>query len=130
MTWGASRLVFETEMFLTGEFAERVSPPRHEQPGWRWLNALAHGDLQRLYALCAPSSSDHGVAWSAGGDWTKARRLLAFEVLVSVDDDAQALANLQRTVLQPLERKLLTGAHVETADELVRLTRDALASMA
>jgi hypothetical protein len=127
-----SRLIADTEAFLSGDYADHLRRCSAVVPGWARLNSFAHGDLERLRqverAFTAPRSA--AVADWIEETWRTAQQVLANELLELVDNDPEMLSRLQHTVLVPLELQLM---HTEaesglTAFELVQSTRAALRS--
>ncbi|HLN05345.1 MAG TPA: hypothetical protein VK217_03635 [Acidimicrobiales bacterium] len=96
-----AELIGDCEAFLAGHVAERIEGRAAGVPAWAWTNLLAHGserDLRSERAVDRPrqvTSSD---------EWRAARSYLAAEVL-NFASGLGSLAELQRTVLVPLEQQ-------------------------
>jgi hypothetical protein len=101
---GRSGLGDETEAFLAGRYLERTrtlqGDPRVEP--WMWLNAVAHGSLDRVQELAVGVRST-----GPAGPWCDMRVSVARELEGRCRGDAAELAHLQVTVLVPLEMRLL-----------------------
>jgi len=134
LTASSARLVADAEAFLAGEYANHLRRHRVAVPGWARLNRLAHGDLASLHQCRRPLATAKSAAFADWPEesWRRAQQLLATELLKLVDNDPDKLSQVQRSVLVPLELRLI---HVEeerslTALELVQSTRSALRSTA
>jgi hypothetical protein len=101
---GRSGLGDETEAFLDGRFLERTrtlqGDPRIEP--WMWLNAVAHGSLDRVQELAVGVRST-----GPAGPWSEMRVTVARELEARCRGDVAELGHLQLTVLVPLELRLL-----------------------
>jgi hypothetical protein len=100
-TWGGSDVADEAAAYLDGRLLEclRAKGAGGIVPPWIWLNAVAHGDQERIAWLASDRSPG-----SAG--WRGARAALADELLRVADGDPVEVARLQRDVLVPLEMSL------------------------
>lgn len=128
----SSRLIADTEAFLSGQYADHLQRHRDAVPAWARLNALAHGDLATLGQDRRTLSATRlaAIANSPEEVWRRAEQLLAAELLEFVDDDPEKLSCVQKSVLVPLELSLIL-VEVErglSAAELVQATRSALRS--
>jgi hypothetical protein len=128
----SSRLIADTEAFLSGDYADHLRRCCDVVPGWARLNSFAHGDLERLRQVERPFAAPRSAAVAEWIEetWRSAQRVLASELLELVDNDPEMLSRVQHTVLVPLELQLM---HTEaesglTAFELVQATRAALRS--
>lgn len=100
----------ECEALLAGTLADLLA--RHgEPPVWSWINAVAHGNDDRLRALAAGDATDVRAA---------TMRTIASAVLAHGGE----LPTLQREVLVPLE--LAQVGEVMTPRRLVELVGRAL----
>lgn len=99
----------ECEAYLSGELVEHRIAQHQDVLPWEWTNLLAHGSRE---ALCKRSASDPSRSPSSGiginDVWQAARSYMASRVLDLVDD-RRTLAELQRTVLVPLEHRLASS---------------------
>jgi hypothetical protein len=95
-----AEVLAEAEAALTGGLLERHAGKDH-QPGWLVVNALAHGDWQRLDALAQ--------GWSHDRSCDAVVAFLASETLSTAGSRA-GLDALQRAYLIPLELQLLDAA--------------------
>jgi hypothetical protein len=128
----SSRLIDDTEAFLSGDYANHLRRRRDTVPGWARLTTFAHDDLQSVRQVgqpFPPTVPERFVEWSEE-TWKIAQRVLAKELLDLVDNDSGTLSRVQQTVLVPLELQLM---HIEaesglTALEFVQSTRAALRS--
>jgi hypothetical protein len=104
----ADELVSDCEAFLVGRLAEQLEARAADVPVWVWTNFLAHGTEQDL---CTERSAQRGRAGTSADAWHEARSYLATQVL-----DLAAiygpLAEVQQTVLVPLEAELASRADV------------------
>jgi hypothetical protein len=125
----SSRLISETEAFMTGDLAGRLGRRSVPIPGWARLNSLAHGDLHGLRTTrhLAMARRSATLADLTEESWRSAQNLLARELNELVGNDPGLLLEVQRHVLVPLELQLMRRDGL-TAFELVELTRSALRS--
>jgi hypothetical protein len=123
----SSRLISDTEAFLTGTIVGRLVQQNAQVPAWAWLNKVAHGELQNLHAVghIVRSPTSDPLADLTGQSWGTAQGMLARDVIELVGDDPSLLWLVQRSVLVPLELRLMHHDRL-TAYELVELTRAAL----
>jgi hypothetical protein len=136
MRWGLSKgdagsrrrgsdLVRESEVFLSGDYAEYLETRSENVPNWAWLSVLAHGTPGQLRSLADQNtiSARAGLRTSV---WWQALAFLAGEIVSQRDDD-QDLDQLRRSVLVPLELRGLAGGHPpQRPGDLVRTVLDAL----
>lgn len=94
-------LVRDCEAFLLGGLAERFEALGLGVPTWAWTNLLAHATFDQLSAEVTAAPTGRPEA----RDFRRSRAYLAAEVLAVVDG-SDALAELQRRVLQPMELDL------------------------
>lgn len=118
-TWGGSDVADEAAAYLDGRLLEllRAEGAGGLVPPWIWLNAVAHGDQERIAWL----ASDR-VAGGAG--WRRVRAALADELLRVADGDPAEVARLQREVLVPLELSLAERKDLEPASLLEIATQE------
>lgn len=102
----------ECEAFLDGRFLERTRGRQgaHRLEPWMWLNAVAHGSIDRVREL-----STQGAIAGAGGKWYDVRSSVAGEVLRRCGRDERELAHIQRSVLVPIELRLMHSSDVTPA---------------
>lgn len=105
----AAELVSDCEAFLLGRYAERLSNRGLRVPVWAWTNLLAHGSETDLRSAAA------SLGTAGTGAWHAARARLAGELL-SASGPHRPLAELQGTVLAPLELSLAGRDAVERWD--------------
>lgn len=106
----------ETEAFLSGRLVQTWHDQWLMVPAWGWLTVLAHGGPDEVAAL-----SDTATYWSPSErSWSLALSFLAGEILARAPTP-EALRDLQRTVLVPLELEMLRveGGTVVEPRELV-----------
>jgi len=129
LTAASSRLIADTEAFLSGDYANHLGRHGDAVPGWAQLNALAHGDLESLWRSLRPPTTRRRATSVVRIEeaWRSARKLLAGEILELVQSDPGTLSQVQRCVLVPLELQLMHEGDL-TAFELVQSTRSALGS--
>lgn len=128
-TGASSRLIADTEAFLSGEYASHLRRHSDTVPPWALLNQFAHADIETLHRARSPLSARQPVSFAnpTQDAWRTAQDLLAGEIGELVGDDRWFLSHLQRNVLIPLELRLMYECDL-TAFELVQLTRSALRS--
>ena len=97
----------ECEAFLNGTLAEYWEDKGVVVPVWAWINLLAHGSRAQI----AHSVSRPGRVRRPGRSWAIARTYMAYEVLDLVDDEF-TLADMQATVLVPLELEMAARSEV------------------
>jgi hypothetical protein len=118
-------LVVESDLYLSGYYAEYLDARNRSVPTWAWLGVLAHGSSEQLRSLAMhDDSDDRGL--SGRRLWWQAIAFLAGEILAHHDDDV-GLDDLRRSVLLPLELAWLSidqrSAH---PGQLVRTVLNAL----
>ena len=125
----SSRLIADTEAFLSGEYASHLSRHGDKVPGWAKLNQFAHGDIETLRRARRPLSARQPATFADPPEdaWRTAHELLAGDIIEHVGSDPWLLLHLQRNVLVPLELELMYEGDL-TAFELVHMTRSALRS--
>jgi hypothetical protein len=100
----ARDVVGDCEAFLTGRLLEHYSANGEHVTASTWTNLLAHGDEE---ALLRVQRGRGDSIFMTGGTWASARSYLVTEILDLVSRHG-SLAELQRTVLVPLELRLAT----------------------
>lgn len=92
----------EIDAYLSGHIVEYLRAQDRPVPAWAWLNLLAHGTEQEILA-------EHRMvgAHAEATPWRDARSYLAGEVLAVLDADPVGLANVQESVLVPVELALI-----------------------
>lgn len=125
----SSRLIADTEAFVSGEYARHLRRHRDAVPGWAQLNQFAHGDIETLRRARRPPSARQPATFAHPPEeaWRTAHELLAGDIIELVGSDPWLLSHLQRNVLVPLELQLMYEGDL-TAFELVHITRSALRS--
>ena len=135
MRWALSRsdrasrrgsdLVRESEVYLSGNYAEYLETRNENVPNWVWLSVLAHGTRGQLRSL-VDQNTLYGRAGMRTSVWWQAVAFLAGEILSQRDDDL-GLDELRRSVLVPLELNgLAAGRRPQRPGDLVRSVLDAL----
>jgi hypothetical protein len=116
-------IALECESFLEGTLAEYWDDKGMDVPVWAWMNMLAHGSTRRIGECVLRPSRPRPASRS----WRVARSYLAYEVL-DLTDLEFTLAELQSTVLVPLELEMAARADVATwtPRQWVDLVEDAL----
>ena len=118
-------LVRESEVYLSGHYAEYLETRNESVPNWAWLNVLAHGDLEQLRSL-VDRNNLYGRAGMRTSAWWQALAFLAGEILSHQGDD-RSLDELRRSVLVPLELNgLAMSRPPQRPGDLVRTVLDAL----
>jgi hypothetical protein len=117
-------LVQESDLYLSGHYAEYLDRLDRPVPTWAWLSVLVHGSSDQLRSLA--SQNDVGEQLPTRRMlWWQAVGFLAGEILAYRDD--VSLDELRRSVLVPLELTWLTTDHGYLRPlELVRTVLDAL----
>ncbi len=125
----SSRLIADTEAFLSGEYASHLRRHRDAVPGWAQLNQIAHGDIESLRSARRRLAARRPATFADPPEeaWRTAHELLAGEIIELVGGDPWLLSHLQLNVLVPLELQLMHEGDL-TAFELVQFTRSALRS--
>jgi len=126
----SAKLSAGAEAFLSGDYANHLRRQCEPVPAWAQQNALAHRDLESLRRTRQEASAVKRVTRSSSREdqaWMGALRFLMAELLEVVGDSAEALAQLQRGVLVPLELQLICQDKL-TVSEVVRCTEAALRS--
>ena len=104
-TWVWEReLVAECEAFLSGHYARCLDDDGRPVPDWAWLNLLARSADAEIRSIAAS-----GICGRAPRDpaWNQAVVFLAQEVLSEATRRGRTLAELQRSILVPLELALI-----------------------
>ena len=101
-------LVGECEAFLAGRLAERIEERAERVPVWAWTNLLAHGSEQDL---CSERRRARQQCSVISHQWCEGRSFLVAELL-DLADEFGPLAEIQRTVLVPLELELASCTDV------------------
>ena len=97
-------LVTECEAFLTGRFPEYLVDHGRLVPVWAQVNKLAHGSEDDIEADAA--GHDSPVTASGGTQWQAAMSFLAQELISEATRRRVSVAELQRSILVPLELEL------------------------
>ena len=103
-----AELIGDCEAFLAGHVAERIEGRAASVPAWAWTNLLAHGSE---HDLCSERAIVRPRQVTSGDEWHAARSYLAVEVL-NLAAEFGPLADLQRSVLVPLEQRLASRPEV------------------
>jgi len=102
-------LVHESDLYLSGSYAEYLDTRNRPVPTWAWLSALVHGSSEQLRSL-AMRDDLGGRLLTRRMLWWQAIGFLAGEILANHDDNV-SLDELRRSVLVPLELTWLTTDH-------------------
>jgi len=118
---GDSGLADEAEAFLDGRLLEVMRAGGCPVTSWMWLNAVAHGDPERVVWLASSPAAQgpHPL------DWPAARARVAAELVGRTGGDPFRMTRLQHAVLVPLELVLATRPGL-TPDELVAVVASEL----
>ncbi len=100
----SGRVSEELAAYLGGHYVEYLRDQDRPVPTWAWLNLLAHGTEAEIAAERALVGA-HVEATR----WRDARSYLAGEVLAILDADPVGLANVQESVLVPVELRFIEG---------------------
>ncbi len=104
----SAELIGDCEAFLVGHLAEQFEGRAASVPAWAWMNLLAHGSEHDLRSERAVVRARQ---LTSGDEWCAARSYLAVEVL-NLAAEFGPLADLQRSVLVPLEQRLASRPEV------------------
>jgi hypothetical protein len=104
---GGGTVAFECAAFLEGTLAEYWEDRGIVVPVWAWLNLLAHGSEAEIAESMLQTRQSRRTAHG----WRAARSSLAYEVLDLLDDEF-TLAEMQATILVPLELEMSSRADV------------------
>lgn len=97
----ARRLAYESEVFLSGQYAQVLQTDGHAVPPWAWLNALAHGSQGLLIELA--ERRRYAEANSDDERWNQVVGGLAAELLAIASWTGRRVDELQRAALVRLE---------------------------
>jgi hypothetical protein len=124
--WEAA-LSGETEAFLDGRIVEHLTAAGRMVPTWAVLNKIAHGSPSEIAYLTQTDGHPDNAPEAGEPVWRAAQRSLAARLLASdaLPDD---IAQVQQTVLVPLELRLIERSEVETVTlrQAIRAACDAL----
>ncbi len=98
-------LVSESEAFLLGHYAQYLGLQHRPVPAWAWLNALAHGGEADISSL-ATSEPPRRALPSDTTVWQQALAFLAQELISQAARRGRPVADLQRSMLVPIELEL------------------------
>jgi hypothetical protein len=102
-------LVRESDLYLSGYYAEYLDALNRPVPTWAWLSVLVHGSSEQLRLLAV--RDDLGGRLSTRRTlWWQAIGFLAGEIMAH-HDDGLSLDELRRSVLLPLELSWMTTDH-------------------
>lgn len=110
--WEAA-LSGETEAFLDGLIIEHLTAARRMVPTWTVMNKLAHGSPSEIADLARTDGQNDNTPDHEEPAWRTAQRTLAARLLVRATTP-DAIAQVQQTVLVPLEMQLIVRSEVET----------------
>jgi hypothetical protein len=99
-------LAEEVEAWLNGELAAVLARSTGALPSWLVLNRLAHADPDVLVPLAGGVEPSERSPFERVPTWAAAEQGLARE-LVGDGDDPEAMAEVQRRLLVPLELRLI-----------------------
>jgi hypothetical protein len=94
-------LVQESDLYLSGYYAEYLDTRNRPVPTWAWLSVLVHGSAEQLRSLATQDDLGDRVP-TIRTLWWQAVGFLAGEILDHLDDDV-GLDELQRSALMPVE---------------------------
>jgi hypothetical protein len=97
----------ECQAFVSGRYAEFASVRRRPVPVWAWVNTLAHGSEQDLATLASGPSDVPWWCHRRDRNFGRAISYLADVLLGDVLVTGTALATIQRSILEPLESRLI-----------------------
>jgi hypothetical protein len=106
-------IALECEDFLAGRYAELLSALGRPLVPWACLNQAAHAGIDAIRKVAANLPDDAELT-----AWEDVRAVVATIVVAAVETSAD-LAELQRSVLVPLELELLANPPA-SPDALVR----------
>ena len=120
----------EVEAFLAGRLVDHLSALDVDVPAWAALNRLAHADRSELQAVVNGTAESWGTCpLLTQPPWAASERALV-RVLLARAPSAEALAEVQRTTLVPLELGLIDRcrAYGMTAEQVLASAAGALRS--
>lgn len=125
-SWEAA-LSAETEAFLEGRIVEHLMTAGRTVPTWALLNRLAHASPSELASLAEIEGRPGNAPEPGEPVWRAAQRSLASRLLAR-GARSDEITRIQRTVLVPLELRLIERSEVETVTlrQAVRAACDAL----
>lgn len=100
--------VSEAAAFLNGTYARYLQQHGSHVPVWSWLNVLAHGNATQIVEVASGHSPDLPRGHRARS-WRQAVRFISLEMIDRCDGKRSAVADMQASVLQPLEDRLIRG---------------------
>jgi hypothetical protein len=116
-------LVWESEVFLSGHYAEYLDVRHLDVPDWAWLSVLTHSSSAQLRSL-ASEDALCGRTRARTTNWWQAIAFLAGEIVTQCGD--RNVDDLRRSVLVPLELAWLTSDRsLQRPGRLVRTVLDA-----
>lgn len=120
----AELAIEQCDRFLAGHMLDQIDAAGGEYPHWVWLNTLGHASEAELEQLARGMPAIDDTA-----EVRRARamlRVLARDVLECARASTATVAELQRTVVIPIELRTLTAPVAPVT--LVRLVRSGLAA--
>ena len=125
-TLSGKQFAASVESYLCGRYENHLKGNNSTVPAWARLNCLAHGNLDALKQIAKRDQlvDPPSVAWDTEL-WTSARSTLAEVVVRIVEAGRASLAEVQDSVLIPLEAFLMGYDNV-TAAQLAIVTWGAL----
>lgn len=114
-----------TEAFVAGHARRVLEAAGVGVPPWAWFNLLAHGSIVEIAACAVTEGRSPGAQRLS---WHAAEAALAGDLL-RIAGNPIALRTVQKTVLQPLEGRLIDvpSLHDVPVEQFVRIAQSALA---
>jgi hypothetical protein len=91
----------ECEAWLAGTWAEFLADHGEAVPPWAWVNKLAHAPERVVRSMTRPPAVNHD-------EWSRLRGCVAEYLLKEAVAKGASVAELQRSVLLPIESALFT----------------------
>jgi hypothetical protein len=119
--WKDSGLADEVEAFLGGRFVDHLASHGQPVPAWTVLNRLAHADHAELVRLVDGELLEARFGGPKPHAWAVPERFIAANLLVTRGTTPEALRDVQRSVLVPLELQLIDETRHEkmTAEQVL-----------
>jgi hypothetical protein len=105
-----SWIVEQCSAFLNGTYRELLEAPRQAVPAWALINAIAHGDCEKVGRRAAVQArQDDSDAYVPR---------LARHALVKMRTEGGSLKDVQNSILVPLELALVSSTGSATAGQM------------
>lgn len=91
----------ECEAWLAGRWAEHLDTRHQAVPSWAWLNQVAHASEEALQTMSQPPEKN-----PRDDQWSWLRACVAEALIKRASERGVTVADLQRSVLVPIELAL------------------------